>query len=276
MIKRSLSFFLLVIIALMFPIAASADVIIAPEYNSFYSSNYDKCVYLGRDFYANGSNGFIALKNRPGAWRGSCNIENGAILHISFAYNLNGRLWGITEIYEQEKNRSEFRNGWIPMDDLILAYDYISFEEDHQNEIYLRSDVYELLPERSDIVFWTWPGSGEIKHILEGKWRSNSEHEQIFLSDEKPAYRDAEGREWVFINYLFGRVSAWILLEDPENRDVPMFNPAPEPEPWRPGSEYLEQHGGTSQLTVLLIIVVALLVLVTAVLIRIFWKRKTK
>ena len=274
MIRRSLSVLLLAIIALAFPLTARADVIVGPDYNSFYSRNYDKCVYLGRNFYANGSDGHVSLRNRPGALLKGYKVQNGTILHISFTCNFNGEIWGATQIYEPDKHPSQSPSGWMPMNDLLLAYDHISFEESHRDEIYTRLDVYESMPAKRDIVFWAWPGSGEIVHTLEAKWRSSTEHEQNFLSGEKLAYKDFEGREWVFIPYLFGRVNAWVFIDDPDNTDIPVFNPAPAPEPWRPRPEDFGQQISGMQLPVIIAILVALLVLITAVLIRVFWRRK--
>ena len=274
MFKRLISVLLPVILTLAFPLAARADVIVGPENNGFWNRNYNNCVYLNRNFYANGDKGYVSLRSSPGARSAGQRIKNGEILNISFVYNLNGSVWGITQLREQAENPWDGPSGWMPMDDLLVAYDYVSFEEDHRDEIYFRSEVFDLLPARCDVVFWAWPGSGEIVHILEAKWRTNRETERNFLSDDKPAYTDPEGREWVFINYLFGRVNAWVLLDDPELEDVPVFHPAPAPVPWRPGPEHLVQHGGEPQSQGFLIIIIALLILVTAVLIGVFRKKR--
>ena len=257
---------LIIIFASAFPPAAVADVITAPD-NDFYNRNYADCVALQRSFYANGRNGSVSLKDKPGSKNKVVEFENGAILFIMFTYNLNGEIWGVTEIWETRKS------GWVPMDDLLLVYDYISFDEDHQDELYTYSDVYDALQEIPDLIFWTWPGSGEIHHVLESSWRrGNTEHESIFLAGDKPAYKDKDGHEWVFVQYLFGRINAWICLGDPLNYDIPAFNPAPEPALWQPGDEQHEPPGGLS-LPLMIIILVAFLAIGTVILIMVFWKK---
>ena len=276
-------------LVLALPITVSADVIPEPS-NSFYTRNSSNCVPLQRSFYANGADGCVSLRAEPGSASEVAVFENGSELFIMFTYNKRGVIWGVTEVFETRQS------GWIPMDDLLLVYDYISFEEDYHDELYVFSGTYEVLAAITDLIFWTWPGSGEIDRILEARWRNSPEHEIAFLEGEKPAYKDAEGREWVFIPYLFGRTNAWICLDDPLNMDIPAFHPAPEPvfrqsgdvqrdlsgglsgeahpvQPqWQPGKEHLEQPGGLALPLMAIILVVALAV-ATAVLIWLFWKK---
>ena len=267
MYKRCITILvLLAVLMTTLPLSARADMLAEPD-NDFYRRNYDKCVALQRSFYANGRSGSVSLKARPGSGGEVLNFENGTVLFIMFTYNNNGTIWGVTEIWEPRKS------GWLPMDDLLLKYDYISFEEDYRDEFYSYSGAYDALQEIPDLIFYTWPGSGEISRILEAQWRNSSEHEKNFLEGNKTAYKDSEGREWVFIPYLFGRINGWICLSDPLNKDIPAFNAEPQPELWQPGEEHLEPQGGLS-LPTIVIILVAALVIITAVLIRVFWKKK--
>ena len=265
-LKLSIAALLAAVFALALPLAAGADLIPEPD-NDFYRRHFSGCTPLQRSFYANGRSGSVSLRAEPGAKNEGMVFENGTELFIMYTYNNGGEIWGVTEIWETGEN------GWLPMVDLLLVYDHISFAEDHLDEFYTYSGVYEALKTIPDLIFWTWPGSGEIDSILESKWRSNSEHEAIFLAGDKPAYKGADGLEWVFIPYLFGRRDAWICLGDPMNMDIPASNPAPEPELWQPGEAHLEPAGGLP-LPMLAIILVVCVAAATAVLIRVFWKKE--
>jgi len=233
--------------------------------------NIDDCVSLGRGFIANGRSGFVSLKHEPGSRREVIEVENGTVIYITFTYNLNGEIWGVTDFYSPDKPPA---GGWAVMNELLLAYDYISFEEDHRDELYSITGIYDPLQEVRDIVLWTWPGSGSISHIIQQGWR-NTEHETNFLSNATTAYIDSEGREWAYVSYLYGRVNAWVCLDAPDNEDIQAFNPAPEPVRWLSDPEHQVPHSG-SQLPIIAIILVGAVVIVTIVLILVFWKRRAR
>ena len=263
--KKVFSVIVLAVLMATLSITARADIIPEPD-NDFYRRNYSVCVPLQRSFYVNGRDGSVALRTEPGSRSEIAEFENGTILFIMFTYNRNGAIWGVTEIWETRQN------GWLPMDDLLLVYDYISFAEEHEGEFYTFSNALNALETIPDLIFWTWPGSGVIDSVLESKWRTESEHESIFLAGDKDAYKDEDGREWVFIPYLYGRRNAWICLSDPLNMNIPAFNPAPLPEYWQPGYEYSTPQGGIT-LPAIVLILVAVVVVATVILIRVFWKK---
>jgi hypothetical protein len=284
--KRLIVFmFLITSFLFMFSLAAKADILIEPN-NNFYEKNAGECVYVGRSFYANGPSGYVSVKEAPGVKKEIAVIENGASILIQFTYDNDGEAWGATIMGNREKP-----DGWMPMEQLVLVYDYMSFDEEHQDEYYPYSGDYEELFAPGEIVFWTWPGSGVVAWVLEEQWR-NPDGEAGFLAGgfEPPRlYEDFKGREWVFIGYLSGIRNTWACLSDQANKDIPAFNPPPkpqlfppavipafsspiQPQPWPPG-DALPQPSGSS-LPVLIIILVAAVVAVTAVLIRVFWKKK--
>lgn len=270
MIKRYFILLLLAVCCLsIFPPAARADVLVEPN-NDFYSRHRHECVRVDRSFYANGEGGFASLKKEPGSNDEVIQIVNGEILYIMLTYNRQGELWGATEIFSPEIPPNQRPNGWISMEQLLLKYDYISFEEDHWNEIYPIGADYEQLPTEGDLVFWSWPGSGIEAFFLEEEWRS-SDVEANWLQPEL-GYRDSAGREWGLFTYVYGARNLWACLSDPSNRDIPAFNPEPAPELWQ-ASATDSPPGGLSTPLLLIILVVAL-AMGTAVLIRVFWKPK--
>ncbi len=266
--KRYFTFLLLVVsLLLMFPLVANADVLIEPN-NDFYTRHRSECVSLNRRFYVNGESGGVSVKKEPGSKTETAVIENGGIVNIMFTYDHKGEIWGVTEISTDDKAYDKWPNGWIPMNELLLVYDYISFAEEHQSEFYSYTGEYNMLYETDDIVFWTWPGSGEKAWILEHEWR-NTETDSNFLKASH-AYMDADGHEWSFFGYVYGNKNTWICLSDPGNTDISAFNPPPQPELWQPDNINTSTNGLSTP--VLIIGLVVVLVIGTVVLIRVFWK----
>lgn len=263
MIKRCFTFLLLsVSFLLMISLVAYADVLIEPN-NDFYTRHRNECVYLSRSFYANGESGFVSLKKEPGSKAEISVIENGEVLNIMFTYNYKGESWGVTEIYTPDKPYDKWPTGWIPMNQLLLVYDFISFAEEHQDEFYSYTGSYDELKTAEKIILWSWPGSGIKQETLE----VSSMDENFSVSH---AYKDEQGREWGFIGYWYGRRNMWVCVSDPANSEIPTFNPAPQPELWQPGDTNIPQGGLSTPL--LIIILVAVLVVGTVILIRVFWK----
>lgn len=255
-----------------------------PE-DDFYIANKDKCVYLSRSFYANGDGGYLSIKKEPGSNKEVAEFKNGEILKISYTCGYNGEIWGIAEF--PEPGNLEWITGWIPMDQLVTVYDYISFEDDHGSEFYRYSGSVDMLFKPENIVFWKWPGSGEISWILQAEWRDPGSDE-IFLIPSS-AFVDSEGREWGFFNDVYSNRNSWVCLSDPSNLDIPAFNPAPKPVLKQPG-EYPrgaadlidtipvdEQPGGADQSTnqavsplILIIIIIVVLAAVSFLLLSVF------
>ncbi|MDR0489805.1 MAG: hypothetical protein LBH28_00970 [Oscillospiraceae bacterium] len=256
---------LLVLLLVICPVGALADLIFTPP-DDFYEMHYSECVHLNRSFCANGREGFISVKTEPGSSEEVERIENGEVFNISFTYNNKGEQWGVITHYDTEEPFNQWRTGWIPMDSLLLVYDYISFDEDHQDEFYQYSGDYESLYDADDIVFWTWPGSGEIAMTFGESGQRNPDLERDWLVAEH-AYKDSDGREWGFIPYFYAHKNTWVCLGSPSNHDIPAFNPPPKPELWQPGDTYIAR-GWLSTL----LIMAAILVVGAAVLIRIFWR----
>jgi hypothetical protein len=233
---------------------AYADVIWEPD-NRFYEQNRDDAILISRFFYANGDKGYVSLKSQPGSGSEVARYNNGELLYIQFACDYKGKIWGV-----------DYTPGWVPMDQLLLRYDYISFEEEYGDEFYSYEGNYDMLEKTDVIVFWNWPGSGSIIDVRDLSV-SYSSDERTWLQPSN-AYRDSEGREWGFITYFYGTRNFWICMSDLSNTEIPAFNPAPEPVLWQPAD-----MGGAQRdipLPVLVIILVAALAATTIITIRAF------
>jgi len=224
--KGFIIFLVLVMLSLAIPLLfAQADLVWEPE-NDFYNRNKSKCVSLSRGFYANGEDGYISMKREPGARREVAKLENGEILHILFTYDHNGEVWGLSEFISPKTY--DWISGWGQMDQLLLVYDYISFDEDYSGEFFDYENDADKVAKTGDIVVWTWPGSGKIELVFEEEWQ-NPETYEFILGGSFRAYKDSEDRVWGYIGYAYGARNVWVCLSDPSNREIPAFNPAPEP-----------------------------------------------
>ena len=188
-----------------------------------------------RSFYANGADGFVLLKEQPDAEDDIGKIENGRKVTIEGMYNHDGTYWGFSRQF----------CGWVLMDELLVIYDRISFEEEHKEEFYEYAGGYEKLKSAGRIVIWTWPCSGEISTTWDAKMADDD-----FAFD--CAYRDEEGREW-------GRMGdCWICIDDAANINIPAVE--------KPAAGYF------GHLLVFVIVLVGAVALFSAVLIMVFWK----
>ncbi|MDR1206077.1 MAG: hypothetical protein LBL26_11470 [Peptococcaceae bacterium] len=253
---------------LILPAAARADTLEVPD-NDFFYRHSRECTTVNRSFLVNGGDGFLTLKEEPGSARETAVISNGEVLRIVVIYRHKGDVWGLTEIELPDEPYHKWPKGWVPMNQLLLLYDFISFAEEHEDEFYPYTGGGETLEAAAEIVLWSWPGSGEARDVIEmtAGTEFNIAH----------AYMDAQGREWGFVDFWrggsrYGRGNEWICISDPANGGIPAFNPPPQPALWQ--LEAADTPGGGSSAPLLIIVLVAVLVLGTAVLIRIFWRPK--
>lgn len=160
------------------------------------------------------------------------------------------------------------------MGQLKLAYDYLAFAKDHESEFYAYSDSYEMLKDIENVILWTYPGSGEIAKIFDGKIGENKTANDQWHFQNNLAYRDGEGREWIFggrWSYEEDRTgeNIWICVSDPQNRDIAA-------KPQNPEDTAAEDIADTPSTGLsppwVVIVLVFMLLVSTALLIRLFWR----
>jgi len=199
----------------------------------------------------------VSEKTRPGLGIKTYSYKNGEEIFISRTYLHNGKYWGMLPD-SHGRNR-----GWIPMDQLLVMYIRDDFAEEYREEFYTYSGNYDAALAADKLVLWEWPGSDRAKRILDygsyddrdsfygrqARLYKNADTDiglRITDISANYAYKDKDGREWgyVDISYTYipledgierfdtGGVREWICLSDPENSDIPAFNPAPTPTKW--------------------------------------------
>jgi len=257
--KRFLLAFLIIFV-LASPITTFADVLFDPE-NQFYTEHSDKCVYLGRSFYTNGANGSVSVKNAPDLKSELYRTENNEIVYIEFSCLYDGEYWGLIPY---NPSFGIEKSGWVRMDELLVLYDYVSFEEEYIDEFYQYKGDYKEIKEAKSAIVWSWPGSGNARYTL-----NDMAIEQVHVSY---AFKDEQGREWGFVPYLYGDRNFWICISDPVNRDIPAFKPASEPVKWKTDTIHTEIEKTDNSMIIIIAVLVGALVLGTAVLIKVIWK----
>jgi hypothetical protein len=208
----------------------------------------------------NGNGDSVSVQKEPDG-REIAEIKNGEIIYVEYSCFYDGDYWGIG-FFNPPDRRGDY--GWVKMDQLLVIYDFISFDEEHFKEFYTYNGDYDEIKKVGAAIAWTWPGSGTTFWTIE-----NLDTENLLVSY---AYLDKDGREWGFVNYLYGSRNIWICLSEPLNRDIPAFNPIPEPILWESETVHREIEKSANAMLWIIIVLVAILVIGTVVLIKIFWK----
>lgn len=273
MMKRF--FMLLAVCFILMPaVVVYADVIVEPQ-NDFFFNHRNECVYIDHSFYVNGENGSVSLKKEPGSKKEIAVMQNNEVLYVSHTYDYKGETWGVAEVLTPE---NQWVYGWVPLSQLLLIYDYRSFEEDHQDEFKPYTGDYHELLTAEQIVYWKYPCSGIVMGIMTenieefvNNFKDSLNKGEIIQPYISYIYTDEEGREWGFSGW--GGVTGkdqWICLSDPANEDIPAngLNPTATV---RQSGEADNPNTGLSEMTIIIILVVVL-VAGTGILIRILWK----
>jgi hypothetical protein len=262
-------FFILLAFVISAPfLSVYADIIIEPD-NDFFSRNKAECRYLGRNFVVDGPDGSALVKPEPGKGKETASVKNGETIYLEYSCLYKGEFWGYAPSYPGRPPGAREAGGWLKIDGQLLAlYDYIAFEEENaDNLIDSRGDLSEIKASGAAIA-WPWPGAGFSSWTID-----NLDEDSLFVLH---VYEDAQGREWGFAPYLYGSRNVWFCLSDPLNGDIPAFNPAPAPAAWASETAHADIGKIRDPAYMIAIIFIALLIIGTIVILKIFWKPATK
>lgn len=270
--KRILTCALALLTALALAAPAFADLLWSPTDNPFYHAHFQGCEYEGRSYYANGKKGFVTLWDAPNDGTVRAQYQNGETLWVGYTYQGE---WALISFRDGRRDVS----GWAPLEDLYPVYDHISFEEVYGDQFRDYGGEFADYGGMAGAEFWFWEypnayGPRETKKITQMELEA-----LLGTSNEVPCciskvYVDEKGQTWGFVEWLYGSRNFWILLDNPTCEGI-MTSCIPEAddlitagrivpprEPVLPGPSYTPY------------ILVAAVVIVTAGLLRIFWKKK--
>lgn len=213
--KKVITFFCtFLILAVILPVQANADVIYQP-YDDFYFAHMNECEYVCRNYTANGPNGTVTLYTDPVTNMKEAECPNGMTLYVSYTYETDdGTLWGCCD------DREAAVTGWAPMEYLELIYDGISFAEEYSDQFV----ETEIIPDANLIVentIWFWPYPG-----------CSDPFSMPVSEDNLPAcyrtYTDEKGDIWGQCGYHYGIKNHWINLSNPSADYETLFPNPPE------------------------------------------------
>ena len=263
--KLSIFCCFLLLITLMLPVTALADVIYEP-FDNFYEQHRDECTYVGRNYTADGPNGDLTVYTSPTNSDIKKTYPNETALYISYTYQApDGTLWACCDNWEDNIT------GWVPMDYLNLIYDEQSFYEEHIDQIVpvqVSLDSAELTGKT--VYFWAYPGSSDYIDV-----EMSADYRPSF----QESYTDENGTEWIRCGYFMGIKGTWVNLNDPTADYETLFPNLPsETEPATTVPAVTEQvdeiKPAPSGITVTVILAVAAVVGVTAILLVLLKKKR--
>ena len=249
-------------LALLLSLAATAraDVLWSPRNDRFFEQHYDQCEYIGRQFYANGDEGFITLWDAPKGTQVIHQFQNGYTLWVYYQYED----WACAAVWGDEGEIS----GWAPLADFALKYDYLCFEEEYAAEIRpYDGEFADYDGGAEEIVFYEYPGAPVSKDVRKAAWGLDELIGRGGDSYIQSVFVDEAGLTWGFVGYLYGRISGWFCLDDPGGTDFPVREVEvpeliPAQAPRLPAMAYVPYA------------LVAAVVIVTAVLLAVFFRKK--
>ncbi len=201
---------LTLLLSLSLTLPAFADVLWEPD-NRFYQQHALDCEYHNRSYTANSPQGYVDVRSAPDGVV-IAQVENGQRLNVYVLY----RDWGYVNSADTE--------GWAPLSELSLIYDYLSFEAEHGDEILPVDksvtdplfDAY-LAAGKTTLVIWPYPNAERYSYSYSGDagldLLNGLKEYGVFT------YTDEEGHLWGYCSYLYGHRHFWVLLDDPSAGD---------------------------------------------------------
>lgn len=273
--------------ALALAAPARADLLWEPTDNLFFRQH--TCTYEDRSYYANGSEGFITLWDAPGGSTVRAQYRNGEKLWVGYTY----KDWALISCRD---GRDEL-SGWTPLSDLYLIYDHISFEEEYGSEFRDYNGEFADYDGEDGEEFWFWeyPYAGEpreVRTVTRDMLDALLGTSAMVPNCISKVYVDSNDRTWGFVKWLYSERNFWILLDDPTcvgimTSCIPeaddLINSGeitPPQEPVTPETDDLIGSGEIVPPPVLSgvscapYILVTAVVIVTAGLLKVFWKKK--
>lgn len=251
---------------------AYADVIWEPN-DDFYLEHYENCTHVDRSFTALED---VKLYETPLSDRVVCTIAKGTKLLVSFVYDPTD--YGYVQFTEEKDGSIQpsyaysadgySYKGWVDMSKMELVYDNISFIEEHQNEFYTYEGSYEGIAGGQNIVLWTYPNSGSVSFVMEEMPEALAEY------GFSHAYKDADGKEWGYISYLYGIRSVWVCIDDPTGEHIAVAAPEDTQDVHDAIIDEPVRENAGFPYWLLAIALVAVVAIVTIVILRKFYKKK--
>lgn len=215
--KKLLSFALALAALLALALPARADILWEPD-NDFYQKH--GCLYVGRNYYANGPEGFVTLYDAPGGSFVEGQYRNGVSLCVYYQYED----WGCITVFEEDGQVS----GWTPLAHLELIYDHISFEEEYAGRIRdYGGEFADYSGDAETVCFYPYPGAPAERISARMELGANNVLDNLTGTSENASYisrvfTDENGLTWGYVNYMYGHLESWFCLDEPDGESFPV------------------------------------------------------
>ncbi len=186
---------LLIVISMMHTTEAKADVLWEPTYNFFDENKVDYTIER-RSYIANSPNGFVNIYKSPDSKTTTGVLLNGDSFYVYYKGEYDGKLWGLNT---QEE--------YVLLDNMYVAYDHISFEEEYKDKIEDLSDARTEL--KKGYLYMEYPGAERCEELM-------FDNKEAYCSK---MFVDEQGLEWRYFGYVYGLRNFWVCVSDPYNRD---------------------------------------------------------
>lgn len=263
-------------------VTASADVIWEPYNDSFYNKYRDDAQFF---YYAKSyiSDKDIDIYDQPNK-KVIGTLKAGTPQPIPVIIEYKGSDWGAFD-YSCD---GEYVDAWICLDGMATVYDSGDFTDEHADEIVPYEGDPAVETPTSAFYMWKYPGSPiKYQETYYGDDDNFSGHIQSI-------YKDEHGT-WGYIGYMYGQQNAWVFIDDmysaepealsdivnaeteyltipAETSDAPQSDDAEETSPEAVNSPEIRNSGISGY--VICGVIAAAAVAVSAVLLRIFTKKK--
>ena len=216
--KRILSLVLVLTMVLTLAAPVYADVLWEPYGNRFYEKHRDDMEYMGRQFQANGPEGYVTLWDAPNGSSVAAQYENGTKLWIYWIYED----WGCVSNWSESGETV----GWVPMAGMNLVYDYLSFGEEYADRITpYAGEFANYNGDAAGVAFYEYPGALGVKLYMpmdeQLPVKDNLVGAAEYGSYIQSVFVDENGLTWGFVSYMYGRLNGWFCLDNPEGDGDP-------------------------------------------------------
>jgi len=275
--------------------AAYADVLWSPV-DAYWWLNFDSCTNLGYTYIINGPDGYVPVYADPTQTSPSFYLPNGGEFYIAAYTKINGRKMGVIQYKTDEtgeivhnwgdnveayfSDRDDYSitwekgsgTGWLDMDMVVKKYDTVSFQEEFEDKLTLGEFEFEPgLEKDTEVYLWAYPGSEAPQGTFTIKADNSSDDKALTFS---LLFTDENGFEWGKINYYYGIRNVWICITDPTNDSLPVREIDYDLIPASDSIPAISSGGVFSANSpYLAIILVAFVVIITAVLIAFLYRK---
>lgn len=214
--KRIMPLFLACFILLSAAISVSADMIWVPM-DDFFPEAYPSCHIADRAYFlAAGEHGYVSAVRSPLDPTVVGIYPNGTVFIMPWVCESGGELWGaVQRVFEPGKDsfsgRPNDEDCYVPLRDLVQAYDPEAFREDHAEELIRFEGEFDLCSTDGFMV-WLSPGSGIPIEFVREEYTG-------YLCDPKSgspfyhtgaSYTDRNGDRWLEITGFMEEDYGWI------------------------------------------------------------------